>query len=114
MIRIIVAGAAMLAVMSASAGARADFLNGNSLYGYCSTDFNTALYCIGYIASIEDVLSAGNQINGYTACTPPGATLEQIKDVVMRYLVAHPESRHLGASGLVAHAIAQAFPCKGR
>jgi hypothetical protein len=39
-------------------------------------------------------------------------TLQQVRDVAVEFLTAHPETRHTGAVGIVARALAGAFPCK--
>jgi hypothetical protein len=44
-------------------------------------------------------------------CIPDGATTGQAVDVFYRYLVAHPESRHMDASALAFVAFRDAFPC---
>jgi hypothetical protein len=46
------------------------------------------------------------------ACYFEGVTLEQGKDVVMRYLNSNPETRHKRAVVLTSKALVQAFPCK--
>jgi hypothetical protein len=68
--------------------------------------------CIGYVVGIADVMSADNDVNGYRACIPTdGVTEAQLRDVVTRFLNAHPETRHLLAAGLVAQALHEAFAC---
>jgi hypothetical protein len=49
---------------------------------------------------------------GEVECADKNVTLKQMFDVVTRYLAAYPETRHLAAASLVAHALAEAFPCK--
>ena len=50
------------------------FLNGNDLWGRCNEAPGVASgVCIGYVDAITDVLSAGNEINGFKAC-PPNST----------------------------------------
>jgi hypothetical protein len=43
---------------------------------------------------------------------PTGVTAEQIKDIVAKYLIAHPEQRNTVASSLVGWAILNAWQCK--
>jgi hypothetical protein len=95
------------------------FETGNSLKTECDgSDVGTSDesyllgQCIGYVAGIADVMSADNDVNGYRACIPTdGVTEAQLRDVVMRFLNAHPETRHLLAAGLVAQALQEAFAC---
>lgn len=67
-------------------------------------------YCIGYTASVADVLGQ-YLINGYSACIPSEATYGQISEVVLKYLNDNPQMRHYNAHGLAAIALSEAFPC---
>jgi hypothetical protein len=95
-------------------------LNGNNLYTDCtaantrvSTDqWLVAGVCIGYVTAIMDALSSGNSVNGFKACVPTNADMNQMVDIVKNFIRDHPEKRHLVATGLVAEAFAQAFPCR--
>jgi hypothetical protein len=111
------AGTMVAAVMSASAGARANYFeSGKTLYG------GNLMFSDGYVIGIVDALLTGNEVNGYRAClslpkqTAAGQMQDgvrrRLRDVVRRFLAVHPESRPLAASGLVAQALAEAFPCK--
>lgn len=44
-------------------------------------------------------------------CPPDGVDTGQTVDVVIKYLKAHPESRHQPAVRLVRESLAEAFPC---
>jgi hypothetical protein len=67
--------------------------------------------CMGYVVGIADALGAGNEINGFSACFPEEVTTGQIRDIAIAFLQEHPELRHYAASGLVASALEEAFPC---
>src|SRR5215472_5151716 len=111
--RLFGAGAVVVAVMSVIAGARAaDFKDGNKLYAHCAAigAFIGYAYCQAYVEGVADAMS-GNSIDGHTACVPDGVTVQQVVDVATRYLAANPAERHFAASGLVAHALEDAFPC---
>ena len=71
------------------------------------------MYCSGYIAAITDAAAWGPPwgVYGYILCPRDTVTLAQMTDVVVRFLAAHPERRELGAAGLVAQALSEAFPC---
>jgi hypothetical protein len=56
-------------------------------------------------------MSAGDSVDGYTACFPPDFKDGQAKDAVKEFLTLHPEWRHHAAAGLVAEALSEAFPC---
>jgi hypothetical protein len=60
-----------------------------------------------YITGVFDALSMFKY-----ACPPVGVSGTQAVDVVMNRLRAHPEVRHYAASGEVAVALKQAFPCQ--
>jgi hypothetical protein len=111
--RLFAAGAVVAAVMAASAGARADYRDGNRLYADCTSP-DTQLFCIGYVMAIADAARAPNAVGeaGFTVCGLEDVTVKQLLDVTTRYLSAHPEERHLSAFSLVAKALAEAFPCK--
>jgi Rap1a immunity proteins len=86
------------------------FMTGNMLYTACENQ--SRAQCVGYVGAVSDALSNGNAVNGYRACQPhAGYTSEQAVDVVRRWLKDHPEERHLGAVGLTAAALSEAFPC---
>jgi hypothetical protein len=115
--RLFAAAAVLMAVMTASAGARADYRDGNQLLRDC-TSLNNAdqVFCIGYVAAISD--AAQNRPEGpgglvFVHCPPENLTLQQAVEIVVRFLKARTaERRDFAAGGLVAHALAEAYPCK--
>ena len=96
-------------------GARAKiFEDGDTLYQECSAEMGQIEYssCKGYVAGVSDAMSEGNSIGGYTACFPSYFKVGQAQDAVKQFLTSHPQWRHHAAAGLVAEALAEAFPCK--
>jgi hypothetical protein len=89
--------------------AAASFATGNKLLKDCqSTDVVEQTYCFGYIAGIVDALDDQRR-----ACLPnKGVTIGQVSDIVVQWLQANPKDRHYAAAGLIAAAIAKAFPCR--
>jgi hypothetical protein len=79
------------------------FVTGNDLFSKCSS--NSPL-CMGYIAGVSDVMSTNGDI-----CLPDNATVQQIVDIVVKYLSDHPDRRHYSASSESGVALMQAFPC---
>ncbi len=69
-------------------------------------------YCLAFAATASDAVNAHTGVFKYRACTPNGVTRGQTRDIVVAYLVNHPEQRHFIASSLAAYALAVAFPCK--
>lgn len=94
------------------AHAFAGFYSGNEIYAKC-TD-NDTFYrgqCLSYIAGISDAMDENN-VDGFTACIPGGVTAGQLKDLVTQWLFSHANKRHYAASGLVAHALSDNYPCR--
>jgi hypothetical protein len=95
-----------------------NFENGNDLLGVCSDGHAVnQFYCQGYAAGVADALIAVNAMkaNGYpvpTACIPQHVKSEQVRDVVVQFLTAHPEKRHQPAAGHALVAQQAAFLCK--
>ena len=79
------------------------FVTGDDLFSKCS--INSPL-CMGYIAGVSDIMSTNDDI-----CLPNNVTIQQIVDIVAKYLSDHPERRHYGASSESGIALMQAFPC---
>ena len=102
---------AAMALMAVNAGARADFMEGNDLYDACTGPDDSKLVCLGYVMGIADAPQAPAAVKRSPMCVSEDVTAEHVVDVVKRYLAAHPEKRHLPASWLVAHALAEAYPC---
>jgi len=114
-LRVFTAGAVVAAVMAGSAAAKAaNYFNGNQLYEACSRASNVGdfSFCQGYVAGIAAAMSNGDTIYKRRACVPEDAELLQVMLVVWQFLSAHPETGDLRAAGLVAQALAGAFPCK--
>jgi Rap1a immunity proteins len=94
-------------------------INGNALNNYCNPnksapaqEWAMAATCMGYLAAVMDAFAGGGDVNGYRACIPPTADMNQIVDIVKRFIRNHPEKRHFLAVGLVAASFSEAFPCK--
>jgi hypothetical protein len=94
------------------------FVNGNELFRVCSDDHDVAqVYCKAYVAGVMDAIFGVNAMkaNGYTipSTCPPEEHLapDQVKDLVVQYLTAHPATRHHAAAGEAWHALLAAFPC---
>jgi hypothetical protein len=85
---------------------------GKDLFGFCSDrSANSQSFCNGYLAGVADALSVVNTMGVKTACLQLNIPNEQVKDVVMQYITAHPEKRDLAAAGQGLMALQAAFPC---
>jgi hypothetical protein len=93
------------------------FYSGNQLLAVCDgvSPVEKGI-CVGFISGVADTLAGvsenGGKLLGWRACQPPAATSGQTRDVVIRFLRAHPEKRHLTAASLTVWALAEAWPCR--
>ena len=89
------------------------FVSGNRLLEAC-TPVQTPS-CYAYVEGVTDALqstfSALHMQQHALLCLPQGTTSRQLADITINYLRDHPEQRHTVASGNVALALANAFPC---
>ena len=107
-------GLAVMLLLSAQSQAGA-YYDGGKLLQLCESDsageYNT---CIGYVTGIDDyqtTLLNWSDLDEPLFCPPDGVTSGQLVKIVTKRLNEHPEKLHLSASGSVANALAQAFPC---
>jgi hypothetical protein len=90
------------------------FESGNDLFLLCTegSGFATS-FCDGYVTGVADSVQLLTDRGAVkVACLQQHVDGDQVKDIVMQYLTAHPEQQHLGAAGLVFTALEAAFPCK--
>lgn len=90
-----------------AAPAHAEWMSGNQLYDTCSaaSPIDRGL-CLSYVMGVLD----GFRSMDLPPRTPEGATGGQVRDVVTKYLVYHPESRTLPARTIVKSAVVDAWP----
>ncbi len=89
-------------------------LDGAQLFRDCQADTASGQgFCLGYTSGIADIL-VHRPVNGFKVCFVEKVSAGQIKDVVSKWLKDHPERRQYGAPGLVANALAEAYPCAKR
>lgn len=108
------AACALLAFAAPGVASDANLYSGEQLFQDCTSTHPSHLpniACGGYAVGISDVLAGGNTVNGFKACPPASVTRGQVIKVVTAYLQQHPDGRHFAAAGLVANALADAFPC---
>jgi hypothetical protein len=73
--------------------------------------------CDAYVEGVTDTIAGVNALeaNGLaipSACLPKGIAPEQVRAVVVQYLIANPAIRHLAAASHALSALQAAFPCK--
>jgi hypothetical protein len=110
--------------------AQSYFMDGNRLSDLCSkSDATSRDLCTVYIEGASDGVMYG-ELSGATAvmlannlgskevdaaksvCLPSDVKFQQVREVVVNDLRAHPETRHNSAAYLVYSAISVAFPCR--
>lgn len=91
----------------AATPAHAEWMSGNELHDMCSASsaVDRAL-CLTYVMGVLD----GVQYLESPPRTPKGATGGQVRDVVTKYMVDHPESRDLPARTIVRSSVIDAWP----
>ena len=105
---------AMVVMVSPAWGAVV-FKNGNKLLSDCNESLgsHSEAFCIGYIMGVYDAIQSNDgTLNGFTNCSGDFVVNGQIRDVVVKWLKDNPQHRHNGASGLISHALQEAFPCQ--
>jgi hypothetical protein len=80
-----------------------------ALFDTCNNpnDESKQSYCRGYVAGVSDVLTGMHII-----CPGARIGLDEIKNVVVKYLREHPGEQELDADDLTSTALTLAFPCK--
>ena len=89
-------------------------MTGNELLEYCENEsvYSQSL-CNGFIDGAGDgflsyALYIGRQL---PFCYPEGATVRQMRRVIVKYLEEHPQDLHYGAADSAFIALEDAFPC---
>lgn len=101
-------GIGMAAALGLSAtAARAEWMSGNQLRDACSTSAPVdRAMCLSYVIGVLDGLRYLDQ----PPKVPEDATAGQVRDVVVKYLADHPETRNQQGRALVRAAIVNAWP----
>lgn len=97
----ILTAAALLAAISA----QASFFTGNDLLDLLGGTEAKRGLAIGYIMGSFDV---GDQV---VHCVPPGVKPMQLVDIIKKFLIEHPEHRHIPGDAAITGIIAGTFPC---
>jgi hypothetical protein len=102
----------LLTIGLASCAARAnDYVDGRQLLTMCSSPPGPQrVWCMGYVTGVAGAMGI-SPVNGYSACIPRDATVADLVAVVVRRVPSYPSIGGYGAAGLVAHALADIFPC---
>ncbi len=88
-------------------------LDGNELNSLCENrtkPFDRGV-CIGYMMGVGESLTHLLAYSGI--CAPDDATIDQIRQTVVRYLNERPQQLQRSAVNLVWSALAKKWPCLG-
>jgi hypothetical protein len=90
-----------------------DIENGNGLLRSCTSEGAEQSYCLGFIFGVMEGVyyKAIADSTRLPWCHPNGVQMEQIRDVIMKYLRDRPERRQMRSAGLIMSALQQAWPC---
>lgn len=93
------------------------WFSGNDLFESCSEPNNFAVGFTTAVASALGLLNWAMSEKGEFVfvrrqlCAPPDVQARQVKDIICRYLDAHPETRQEPAFRLSRQALVEAWPC---
>jgi hypothetical protein len=92
------------------------FVSGNELFRICHDSAQGD--CRAYVMGVTDSFMVANALKASglaipSFCPPKGHLVpEQVRDIVVQYLTAHPATRHTAATHEALAALQAAFPCK--
>jgi Rap1a immunity proteins len=94
--------------------AKAASMKGNQLLQYCTTTTEHRIICIGYVLGFVDATVFWMvNASGISICIPSeDVTIDQIADVVVKWLKAHPQDLKQAAGFLVATILEETWPCR--
>jgi|688.fasta_scaffold84698_12 hypothetical protein len=85
---------------------QAEFYSGNDLLQKMDGEFSDRSLALGFVAGVADVWT------NISVCPPKNVTLGQAHDIVRRYLVDNPQTRHFTAESLAKNALERVWPCR--
>ncbi len=86
-------------------------IKGNELLERCTHEAQALeLWCMGYVSGWQGRNDIRIKGTAKFICFPE-ARVSQFKDVLVKYLKNHPETRHQNAVPLTWRAFKEAFPC---
>ena len=86
---------------------------GNGLKAACedgSSNFEQG-ECLGYLQATHFAYQLVHGREPGLYCMPQGVRMGQVRDIVLGYLVKHPERRQADSTMLIIFALADVFPC---
>ena len=72
--------------------------------------------CLGFTMGLADAVSVATAYGGacgtFRVCRPEHVTDEQVRDVIVKYLEAHPAELNSSAVAAAVRALAAVWPCR--
>jgi hypothetical protein len=89
--------------------------DGNQVLQLCeNTGGYNEGFCLGYLLGLVDSLINGAAPIMCRSESSDHITLEQNRDIILKYLRDHPENRHCGAIDITCAALRTLFRCSGK
>lgn len=89
------------------------YLTGKQLYEQCTAQKETsAAICAGYLMGIADALDFARSMAKRPQCIPKDAGPNQLRDVIVEALKAHPDQQALPAAQVSSEIFGAAYGCK--
>lgn len=98
--------------------AQAGFVSGKDLQDICLSDQSgsgnplKAAECLGFVMGVADTFDCVEKLHDFNWDSSAKANQHQLVKSVVAWLDRHQNSLDFEADGLVAAALAEAFPCK--
>jgi phage tail protein X len=92
-----------------------NYVTGNEWYALCTnSNGGPQLGCVTYARGIADGFLVWQQVlpNNALVCLPDNSVANQLRDVGLKYIKQHPETRDQWIGELLLRAYAEAWPCK--
>ena len=105
-----------LAVLAPVPG-HAGFVSGNDLAALCRANMGgqghvtEAAECLGYVVGVADTFDCVESLHGFHWQSKAGVSQPQLVNTVLHWLDTHPAVKAYESDGLIAAALAEAYPC---
>ena len=104
-----------LSLMLMAGSAPGTYITGNKLMKMCDgtkthesrPSLSWYANCLGYLQGVADTLETAAVV-----CIPEGVKTEELRQVVLPHMKAHPEEWKLAAASHVLNAYSEIWPCK--
>jgi hypothetical protein len=111
--------AALLLATTSPSQAEGIYYSGLLLLKYCTSETQQMTaqklvdfgFCGGFISAVIGASRCGANIYGFSSDIPKTVTVDDLKVVVIKWLIQHPEKLQTSAEGLVAQALNEFYPC---